>query len=249
MGIHAQAEGYADNAGSYARGRPDYPAAMIAWMQRLTGIAAGDVVVDLGAGTGKFTRSLVDLGLRVTAVEPVDPMRAQLSLALPGVTAVSGVAERLEIASASADLLTCAQSFHWFASDATVNEIARVLKPGRFLILVWNQRDTSHPIQSMLEQFLLRHQDPEIPHSPDRRWKPVIDRSPLFEFVEEVRFGHVHELDRSGVVDRLRSMSVYPTLRPEVQQLAIEEVEALVPSNGRVSLPYFNEAFAYRRFI
>ena len=249
MSIHAQAESYADNAGSYARGRPDYPSAMITWMQSRTGVKAGDVVIDLGAGTGKFTRALVNLGLRVTAIEPVEQMRAQLAAALPEVTAIGGVAQNLEVASASADLFTCAQSFHWFADDVAVNEIARVLKPGHFLVLVWNQRDISHPIQSMLEQFLLSHQDPKIPHSPDRRWKPVIDRSPLFEFVEEVRFRHDHELDRSGVVDRLRSMSVYPALSPEIQKMATDEVEALVPPSGSVSLPYFNEAFAYRRVI
>ncbi len=249
MSIHEQAESYADNAGSYARGRPDYPAPMITWMHTLTGVTVGDEAVDLGAGTGKFTRALVDLGLRVTAIEPVEQMRNQLRAALPEVTVLGGVAQHLEVGDASADLFTCAQSFHWFADDVAVNEIARVLRPGHFLILVWNQRDMSHPIQSMLEQFLIRYQDPEIPHSPDRRWKPVIDRSPLFEFVEEVRFRHVHELDRAGIVDRLRSMSVYPALDAEVQQMATEEVEALVPSNGRVSLPYFNEAFAYRRVI
>lgn len=249
MSIHEQAESYANNAVSYARGRPEYPAEMIAWLQGLTGVVAGDVAVDLGAGTGKFTRALSDLGLRVTAIEPVEQMRAQLSLALPEVIAIGGVAQHLEVASASADLFTCAQSFHWFADEVAVNEIARVLKPGRFLVLVWNQRDMSSPIQSMLEQFLLRYQDPEVPHSPDRRWRPVIDGSPLFEFVEEVRFSHVHELDTAGVVDRLRSMSVFTSLSPEIQQMAIDQIEALVPSSGRVSLPYFAEAFAYRRVI
>ena len=247
MSIHAQAEGYEKNAGSYARGRPEYPAEMIVWMRELTGVTAGDRVVDLGAGTGKFTRALVALGLEVTAIEPVDAMRAQLFAALPGVTAIGGVAQNLALGDATVDLVTCAQSFHWFADDAAVDEIARVLIPGHFLILVWNQRDMSNPIQAMLEEFLVQHQDPEIPHSPDRRWKPVIDRSRRFEFIEEVQFRHVHELDRAGVADRLRSMSVYSSLTQEVQRTTIERVEAMVPPGGRVGLPYFSEAFAYRR--
>ncbi|HUY07616.1 MAG TPA: class I SAM-dependent methyltransferase [Acidimicrobiales bacterium] len=249
MSIHSQAESYAKIADSYARGRPEYPAEMISWMKRLTGVGAGDVVVDLGAGTGKFTRSLVNLGLRVTAIEPVDEMRAQLSAMLPEVSAVGGVAQHLEAESASADLCTCAQSFHWFADEVAVAEIARVLKPGHFLVLVWNQRDVSNPIQLTLEEFLLRYQDPEIPHSPNRRWKPVIDGSNLFEFVEETRFTHVHELDGEGVIDRLRSMSVYSSLSLEIQQEATEQIRALVPPSGLVGLPYFSEAFAYRRVI
>lgn len=247
MTVHSQVEGYAKVADSYARGRPEYPSEMISWMQKTTAIGSGDHVVDLGAGTGKFTNALVKLGLRVDAVEPVDEMRAQLAALLPGVTVHGGVAQHLDIDTASADLVTCAQSFHWFADDQAVAEIARVLKPGHFLVLVWNQRDTSDPVQAKLEEILLRHQDPAIPHSPTRRWKPVIDASPQFRFVEEEHFTHVHDLERASVADRLRSMSVFSTLSQEMQQEALNEIDAIVPSQERIGLPYFNEVFAYRR--
>jgi SAM-dependent methyltransferase len=216
-------------------------------MQRVSGFTAGEVAIDLGAGTGKFTRALVDLGAVVTAIEPIDEMRAQLSQSLPKVNALSGVTQHLPVEDGSADLVTCAQSFHWFASEESVTEIARVLKPGHCLILVWNQRDLANPIQHKLGEILDHYQDPNIPHSPSRRWQPVIDDSPLFSFVEEARFTNTHELPRDGVVDRLRSMSIFSQLSEEIQAKELGELEALIPDTEMVAMPYFNESFAYRR--
>src|SRR5487761_47021 len=115
MTIHSQAAGYSKHAESYARGRPEYPTEMLDWRIQLTAIESGDHVVGLGAGTGKFTQALADLGLRVTAVEPVEEMRHKLEALLPDVLDLGATAERVAIESASADLVTCAQSFHWFA--------------------------------------------------------------------------------------------------------------------------------------
>lgn len=246
MSIHSQAESFAKVADSYVRGRPEYPVEMIEWMQRVTGIESGDHVVDLGAGTGKFTQALVNLGLRVTAVEPVDEMREQLSALLPDVLALSSVAQHVEIESDSADLVTCAQSFHWFASDDAIQEISRILRPEHYLILVWNQRDTSNPIQQKFSEIFERYQDAATPSSPSRRWQPVIDGSSLFELVDEARFTLVHELSREVVPDRLRSMSVFSTLSDELQAAAIAEVNAIIPEEKTISLPYYNEAYAYR---
>src|SRR5712691_5874982 len=128
---------FSDVADAYARARPDYPDEAVRWL-------AGDEphdIVDLGAGTGKLTRSLVALGHRVTAVEPLDEMRAQLVAALPGTIALAGSAEAIPCPDASADVVSCAQAFHWFAHDAALPEIARVLRPGGRLALVWNSRD------------------------------------------------------------------------------------------------------------
>lgn len=94
--IHAAARlGFSREAQAYVRGRPEYPAALLPWLTDDLGVAPGKVVVELGAGTGKFTKLLVDTGAHVIAVEPVAAMRAQLASILPGVQQLPGIDGRL----------------------------------------------------------------------------------------------------------------------------------------------------------
>lgn len=146
---------------AYEHGRPGYPDDAIDWLlahapdragagrvperARAAGVpAAGRIrAVDVGAGTGKFTRSLVQRELDVTAVEPDEQMRARLSAELPDVTALAGSAEALPLESASAEVVTFAQAWHWVDPPVATAEIARVLVPEGVLGLVWNIRDES----------------------------------------------------------------------------------------------------------
>ncbi|WP_234698345.1 class I SAM-dependent methyltransferase [Lacisediminihabitans changchengi] len=121
----------------YERARPTYPLEAARWLVP----EGARTVLDLGAGTGKFTRSLVDLGLDVIAVEPDERMRATLASSLPGVTALAGTAEHLPVADASVDAITVAQAWHWVDPALAVPETARALRPGGTLGLVWNLRD------------------------------------------------------------------------------------------------------------
>jgi SAM-dependent methyltransferase len=131
------------NVGDYDRGRPSYPADALDWILEQTDPAhpAGSRVVDLGAGTGKFTAGLVGRGLQVVAVEPDAVMRERLEQNLPSVTALEGSAEHLPLDDASAALVTVAQAWHWVDVDAASLEVARVLEPGGALALIWNIRD------------------------------------------------------------------------------------------------------------
>ncbi len=99
-------------------------------------------ILDLGAGTGKLTRSLVALGHDVIAVEPSSEMIGQLRLALPGVEALEGAAERIPIPPGRVDVVTAGQAFHWFDAELALPEIARVLRPGGHLVF------TTHGLQS-----------------------------------------------------------------------------------------------------
>jgi len=135
--------GYSRSADSYVRGRPDYPPAALDWLRNDLGLEPGRAALELGAGTGKFTRLLIETGAAVTAVEPVGAMLDELRRALPAVFASQGTAQRMPAADASADAVICAQAFHWFASAESLAEIRRVLKPGGKLGLIWNVRDQS----------------------------------------------------------------------------------------------------------
>lgn len=132
---------FGGGAADYAEHRPDYPKEAIRW-----GLPSGATeVVDLAAGTGKLTGNLLELGLRVTAVEPDDGMLAELRRRHPGVHALDGVAERIPLPDGQADAVLVGQALHWFDLDHALTEIARVLKPGGRLVALWNEDDRSVP--------------------------------------------------------------------------------------------------------
>src|ERR1700733_9817686 len=129
-------------AADYAAHRPDYRADAVAWCVAPTGRPlAGLRVLDLGAGTGKLTGLLAELGADVTAVGPDQAMLAELRRRLPSVRALPGPAEAIPLADGSVDAVLCAQSLHWFDLSRAVPEIARVLTAGGVLGAMWNSDD------------------------------------------------------------------------------------------------------------
>jgi ubiquinone/menaquinone biosynthesis C-methylase UbiE len=100
----------------YERVRPGYPPEAVHWLAERLDLRSGRIVLDLGAGTGKLTRALVETGAEVLAVEPGDAMRAELERVLPQVQALRGSAESIPLPDGSVDAITAAQAFHWFPS-------------------------------------------------------------------------------------------------------------------------------------
>jgi SAM-dependent methyltransferase len=131
------------NVADYDLGRPSYPPEAVDWMldQARVGNPGLTRVVDLGAGTGKFTATLLGRGLEVTAVEPDPLMRARLAEKLPTVDTLTGSGEHLPLTDADTGLVTVAQAWHWVDVAKTSTEVARVLQPGGALALLWNIRD------------------------------------------------------------------------------------------------------------
>ena len=126
-------------AEEYEATRPSYPGEVL----DLLPVPSEATVLDLGAGTGKLTRVLAARYAHVIAVEPLDGMRGILERVVPEVEALPGSAERIPLDDASVDAVFAAQAFHWFDHDRAIPEIARVLRPGGVLALVWNGPDES----------------------------------------------------------------------------------------------------------
>lgn len=133
----ARARSFGAAADLYERSRPGYPDAAVDWLVP----DGARTVLDLGAGTGKLTRSLAARDLDVVAVEPLPEMRESLAAALPEVRALAGTAEDIPLPDASVDAITVGQAWHWVDPERAKAEAARVLRPGGTLGLIWNRRD------------------------------------------------------------------------------------------------------------
>ncbi|SDP25550.1 Methyltransferase domain-containing protein [Ralstonia sp. 25mfcol4.1] len=249
---HAAAQGFSSQADTYARGRPEYPAELGAWLRDTLGLAPGKTVVDLGAGTGKFTRLLVPTGASVIAVEPVDAMRAQLSGKLPEVRAVQGSAESMPLPDASVDAVVCAQAFHWFANSAAMREIGRVLKPGGRLGLVWNVRDESVGWVARLTEIMTPYEG-DAPRFYKGDWKKVFPADG-FGPLGLTRFPYTHTgAPEQVIVDRVMSVSFIASLPQPEQDAVRARLHAVIGGDpalqGRdeVSFPYSTEAYCCER--
>jgi SAM-dependent methyltransferase len=205
-------------AEEYERTRPDYPAALL----DLVPLAPEAEVLDLGAGTGKLTRVLTARYRRVIAVEPLDGMRSILERVVPDAETHAGSAEAIPVADASVDAVFAAQAFHWFANDEAVTEIARVLRPGGLLCLVWNGPDEERasPLPEAYQAYLDELRSVAAFNSAPP-WQEVIARGP-FGDVQEDGVPHDHVLDRNGLLDNARTVS-WIASRPDVEQAAIIE--------------------------
>ena len=235
-----RAASFAAVAGPYERARPGYPDDAVRW---LTGETPCDVV-DLGAGTGKLTRSLVALGHRVTAVEPLAEMLEELRTAVPDAEAVIGSAESMPLRDGSADVVTCAQAFHWFDHGPALAEIARVLRPGGRLALVWNTRDERVAWVEDLGELMVGRS------KMGRRYPDVIDRSGLYGPVEHEDFDHAQELGREALRELVLSRSDCAVLAAEEREPVLQTVDGIFErhaSGDVLRLPYVTVCFRATR--
>jgi ubiquinone/menaquinone biosynthesis C-methylase UbiE len=231
-----RAASFAGVADAYERARPGYPDEAVRW---LAGSEPRDVV-DLGAGTGKLTRSLVALGHRVTAVEPLGEMLEQLRAASVEATAVVGSAETIPLPDESVDVVTCAQAFHWFDHERALPEIARVLRPGGRLALVWNMRDEREPWVDELSDAMVGRT------SFVGGATELIDRCGLYGPVERAVFDHAQQIDRLALQELVLSRSYCAILPPDERVPILEKVNAIFDARSRdgiLRLPYVTECF------
>ncbi len=223
-------------ADAYDRARPSYPSAAAAW---LVGSTAARVL-ELGAGTGKLTEQLVALGHRVLATDPLEPMLRHLVRSVPEATTAIATAERLPVASRSVNAVVAGQAFHWFDVDRALPEIARVLRPGGTLGLVWNVRDERVPWVKRLGG-LIGSQDQL--HDPTE----TLVASCLFGFVESTTFRFWQPLDRERLRDLAASRSNLAVMGEVERERLLRKVDELYDSYGRgpdgMLLPYITHCY------
>jgi SAM-dependent methyltransferase len=230
----AAAVGFSRSADAYDRGRPGYPDAAIRHLVAL--LPHRPLVLDLAAGTGKLTRPLLDAGVSVIAVEPVAEMRA----ALPGAArALEGTAEAIPLEARTVDAVTVGQAFHWFDGDTALSEIARVLRPGGSLALVWNRRVEDDPLNRAIDELLSPYRA-DVPTHRGDSWRSVFDGQARFGPLEERVFENAQELDADGLEARVGSISFISALDPGERAQVLARARALA-GEGTVRLPYRTE--------
>lgn len=213
-----------------ARRLPTYARRAIGLLKEL---AQGGTVVDPAAGTGILAGQLSRAGLHVTAIESQGPRTEQLRRALPAVPIVRGWAEALPLVAGAVDMVAITGGGRRFESASALDEMARVLRPGGTLALVWNVPDDSVPWVCELTA-LVEERTGEGPHGghPDHSWVDLVARCGRFGPVQRAAFEHQVATTAAGVVDRLVSNEVASTLDEYSRSALVSSATALLAAHG-----------------
>ena len=215
---HDRSLSFGSAAAAYERGRPSYPPEAIDWLLP-TGARK---VLDLGAGTGKLTTRLVERGLDVVAVDPIPDMLEVLRASLPETRAVLGTAEEIPLEDNSVDAVLVAQAWHWVDPDRAIPEVARVLRRGGRLGLVWNTRDERLGWVRELGQI--------IGSDGDRGRFDVALPEPFTE-PQRYQVEWTNYLTPQALIDLVASRSYCITSPTEVRARTLEEVRELLATH------------------
>ncbi len=234
--------GFATGADTYERARPGYPDSAVDHLCEVAGIRHGTRVLDLAAGTGKLTRQLAGRDAVCLAVEPSGSMREVFARSVPGVPVIGGAAEGIPVTDDAVDAVVVAQAFHWFDAPLALGEIARVLRAGGWLGLIWNERDESDPM--VAELVRISKWDRSAPYPVGMDFGAVLDHSHRFGPVERTKIEWVQQLDRTSFVDQVASRSYVQVLPPFERRELLGEVAAFSETlTEPIAMPYVTDLF------
>ena len=228
MSLHPLAERFASVADAYERGRPEYPRAAVGALAAELELAPGARVLDLAAGTGKLSRSLVAAGLDVVAVEPLAPLREVLAEKIGADRIRDGVAESIPLADGSVDAVTVADAFHWFDQGRALEEIRRVLRPGGGLAVVttvpdWSGASWAHELGTLVQETR-----PEHPHFDGPPWQEAVRAAGCWTEPREIRITVNQPADPARIIASLASMSWIAGMDEPERTALLDRMRALV---------------------
>ena len=237
-------ERFSNRVENYIKYRPDYPREIIAYLRTNCGLTRESLVADVGCGTGISCRMFLENGNRVIGVEPNEVMRAaavKLLAEFPWFMAVDGTSTATTLDDNSVDMVVAAQAFHWFDAEKTRPEFLRILKPGGYIVLIWNERqlDTT-PFLIEYEAFLLKYAN----DYGNVRHENIADDELRGFFQQDYGsavFQNEQVFDFDGIKGRMLSSSYMPSETADVFPAMIAELAALFAKhaeNGKIKVSY-----------
>lgn len=234
---------------NYVRYRPGYPPEVLALLKKECGLTRETIVADIASGTGLWTQRLLENGNPVLGVEPNADMRKageEFLRAYPRFTSVSGSAEATTLPGHSVNMVTAAQAAHWFDRPCASREFVRILKPGGWTVLLWNERITEGTtFLRAYEQLLL---DFGTDYKEVRHERTTAEIRDFFAPSphQEAVFHYRQEFDYEGLEGRLLSSSYtpqsgHPKYAPMLAEL--RRIFTQYQVNGQVHFDYNTRVF------
>ncbi|HZV72383.1 MAG TPA: class I SAM-dependent methyltransferase [Conexibacter sp.] len=228
VALHPLAVGFAEVAGAYERGRPEYAPAVVGAIAAELRIPPAAPVLDLAAGTGKLTRALLALGLDVVAVEPQSSLRGVLAAGIGRERVREGLAEAIPLPDGSVAAVTVADAFHWFDHALALAEIRRVLRPDGGLAVLstapdWGGASWAHEVGVLLADLRPAH-----PHYDGPPWQDAVRAADGWAAPREIRLTTSRPVLPERFVDYIASVSWVAALREPERAETLAQVDALV---------------------
>lgn len=235
---------FTPQADAYARARPGYSRAMVTVLLKLMELRDGDAIAEIGAGTGLFTATLAERGLRVTAVEPNAEMRSRAP-EHDGICWHGGTFEETGLGDASQSWIVAAQAFHWADSQRALPELRRVLRPDGALTVLWNNRDSeSSDVLAWTREAIERRVPAFDEGYRDRDWAQVLTSTSHFAAPYELAVPHVVEMSVERYLDLWRSHNLLNAAAgPEVMRGFLDELAGHLAGVERLDVPYVCRAW------
>lgn len=235
---------------NYVKYRPSYPIEVITTLREECHLTSTSVIADIGSGTGILTELFLQNGNMVHAIEPNAEMRAageRLLAGYPRLHSLAGRAEATTLTDQCIDFIVAGQAFHWFDHKQARHEFTRILKPGGWVMLVWNEREEqATPLLSAYTSLLQRF-SPEYAQVDHRQVDQVALRSFYGPRGFKTRtFSHQQVFDMVGIRGRLLSSSYAPESSHPNYEPMLAELEKIFQANqvdGQVAFIYTTKMY------